>query len=149
MSAPRLDTKVQPDSAEYRARFAHNRALASDPRWAEDPAAQCWLWKDHTSWWEAAEITRTAAEHRPHFIAMCGATYSSEWFWAKIWHCLRTSPDVFEAAHSWVELADWIPSVLAGSVIDPDNHHPTVEGHAYLGTRLAASVRLVHPAMFD
>ena len=27
MSAPRIDTKVQPDSPEYRARFAHNRAL--------------------------------------------------------------------------------------------------------------------------
>ena len=26
--------------------------------------------------------------------------------------------DAFEAAHSWVELADWIPSVLAG-VTDP------------------------------
>lgn len=28
MSAPRLDTKVQPDSPEYQARAAHNRALA-------------------------------------------------------------------------------------------------------------------------
>ncbi|MGT2424802.1 SGNH/GDSL hydrolase family protein [Amnibacterium kyonggiense] len=43
---------------------------------------------------------------------------------------------------------DWIPSRLADSVIDPDNHHPTVEGHAYLGTRLAASVRLLHPTLF-
>ncbi|WP_162850782.1 SGNH/GDSL hydrolase family protein [Amnibacterium kyonggiense] len=44
---------------------------------------------------------------------------------------------------------DWIPSALADAVIDPDNHHPTVEGHAYLGTRLAASVRLLHPTLFD
>ncbi|WP_338505101.1 carboxyl transferase domain-containing protein [Sphingomonas kaistensis] len=28
MSAPRLDTKIQPDSAEFQARAAHNRALA-------------------------------------------------------------------------------------------------------------------------
>jgi L-ribulokinase len=95
-----------------------NRPLALDPRWKNHPAAQCWLWKDHTSHAEAAEITRLAARHRPHFIAKCGNTYSSEWFWAKILHCLRTSPKVFAAAYSWVELADFIPSVLAG-VKDP------------------------------
>lgn len=93
---------------------AANRPLALDPAWRDRLAAQCWLWKDHTSWWEAGEITRLAAQHRPQYIAVCGSTYSSEWFWSKIWHCLRTDPDVFEAAHSWVELADWIPSVLAG-----------------------------------
>ena len=32
---------------------------------------------------------RLAARHRPHFIAKCGSVYSSEWWWAKIWHCLR------------------------------------------------------------
>ena len=51
-------------------------------------------------------------------IARCGNTYSSEWFWSKIWHCFRTAPEVFEAAYSWVELSDWVPSVLCG-VTDP------------------------------
>jgi L-ribulokinase len=59
-----------------------------------------------------------AARHRPQFIAKCGNTYSSEWFWSKILHCRKVAPDVFKAAYSWVELADWIPSVLAG-VEDP------------------------------
>ena len=95
-----------------------NRALASLPKWKKNPAAQCWLWKDHTSWQEAARITELAAKHRPEYIAKCGNTYSSEWFWSKIWHCLKTTPDVFQAAHSWVEMCDWIPSVLCG-VEDP------------------------------
>lgn len=95
-----------------------NRALASLPKWKKNPAAQCWLWKDHTSWQEAARITELAAKHRPEYIAKCGNTYSSEWFWSKIWHCLKTAPDVFQAAHSWVEMCDWIPSVLCG-VEDP------------------------------
>ena len=86
--------------------------------WSDNLAAQCWLWKDHTSWREAARITELAATNRPHFLAKCGGTYSSEWWWAKIWHCLNTEPAVFAAAFSWVELADWIPSVLAG-VTDP------------------------------
>ncbi|QYM79370.1 ribulokinase [Horticoccus luteus] len=94
---------------------AQNRPLALDKKWKKNLHAQCWLWKDHTSVREAARITTAAAEHRPHYIAKCGNTYSSEWFWAKIWHCLNVAPAVFDAAYSWVELADWIPSVLAGA----------------------------------
>jgi len=97
---------------------ADNRALGTLPKWKKNLAAQCWLWKDHTSWQEAARITELAARHRPEYIAKCGNTYSSEWFWSKIWHCLKTAPDVFDTAFSWVELCDWIPSVLAG-INDP------------------------------
>ena len=97
---------------------ASNRALGLLPKWKKNPDAQCWLWKDHTSWQEAARITELAAKHRPEYIAKCGNTYSSEWFWSKIWRCLKTAPDVFEAAYSWVEMCDWIPSVLCG-VDDP------------------------------
>jgi L-ribulokinase len=93
---------------------AANRPLALQPRWRRNLDAQCWLWKDHTSVAEAAEITALAARMRPAYIAKCGNTYSSEWFWSKILHCRRTAPDVFAAAYSWVEMADWIPSVLAG-----------------------------------
>ena len=95
-----------------------NQALGMLPKWRKNLNAQCWLWKDHTSWQEAAKITATAARHRPQFIAKCGNTYSSEWFWSKIWRCLKNDPAVFDAAWSWVELSDWIPSVLAG-VTDP------------------------------
>ena len=95
-----------------------NRPLALSERWKSNLSAQCWLWKDHTGWHEAANITELSARIRPQFIAKCGGTYSSEWFWSKIWHCLNVDPAVFEAAYSWVEIADWIPSVLAG-VTDP------------------------------
>jgi L-ribulokinase len=97
---------------------AQNRPLAFDAKWDENLAAQCWLWKDHTGWSEAAKINELAASRRPQYIAKCGGVYSSEWWWAKIWHCLAVAPDVFDAAFSWVEIADWIPSVLAG-VADP------------------------------
>ena len=95
-----------------------NRPLALDRKWRRNLAAQCWLWKDHTGWREAARITELAARHRPHFIAKCGNTYSSEWWWSKIWHCLAVAPEVFAAAWSWVELSDWVPAILAG-VTDP------------------------------
>ena len=95
-----------------------NRPLAMEKRWRRNLAAQCWLWKDHTSWREAARISEVAAKMRPGYIAKCGNRYSSEWFWSKIWHCLAVAPDVYKAAYSWVELADWVPAMLAG-VRDP------------------------------
>ncbi len=97
---------------------AKNVPIAFQAKFAKQPAALCWLWKDHTAIREAAEITALAAKMRPAYIAKCGNTYSSEWFWSKILHCKRTAPSVFKAAYSWVELADWIPSLLAG-VEDP------------------------------
>ena len=52
---------------------------------------------------------------RPQYLAKCGGIYSSEWFFSKILHCLRTSPEVFDAAYTWVECADWIPAMLTGT----------------------------------
>ncbi|MCS6950092.1 MAG: FGGY family carbohydrate kinase, partial [bacterium] len=93
--------------------------LAFHERFQNNLNAMAWLWKDHTSTEEAVTITETAAKMRPQYLAKCGNSYSSEWFWAKIWHCLNTDPDVFNAAYTWVECADWIPSVLTG------NDHPS------------------------
>ena len=93
---------------------ANAQPLALDPRWSSNLAAHAWLWKDHTSTTEAARITEIAREHAPQYLAPIGGTYSSEWWWSKIWHCRNVAPDVFAAAYSWVELADFIPAVLAG-----------------------------------
>lgn len=92
--------------------------LALLPEFKDNLNAQAWLWKDHTSHAEAAEITALAERIRPHYLAKCGGTYSSEWFWAKILHCLRVDPRVFEAAFSFVELCDWLPALLTG-IEDP------------------------------
>ncbi|MDR2862314.1 MAG: ribulokinase [Puniceicoccales bacterium] len=97
---------------------AQNDPLALDPRFTANLNAQCWLWKDHTGIPEAEAITQTARRLRPNYLAKIGGTYSSEWFWAKIWHCLKTDPAAFDAAFSWVELSDFIPATLAG-VRDP------------------------------
>jgi L-ribulokinase len=94
---------------------AQCRPLALDPRWRDNLAAHAWLWKDHTAAREAAAITDAAREFAPEYLAPIGGTYSSEWFWSKIWHCLNVAPAVFGAAHSWIELADFIPAVLAGA----------------------------------
>ncbi len=81
----------------------------------DNPNAQSWLWKDHTSYAEAAEITALAKKEHPEYLAKCGGTYSSEWFFSKILHCLRVDPKVFDAAYTWVEYCDYIPAVLTGT----------------------------------
>jgi len=81
----------------------------------DNPNAQAWLWKDHTGHAEAAEITELAKKAHPEYLAKCGSTYSSEWFFSKVLHCLRTDPKVFDAAHTWIECCDYIPAVLTGT----------------------------------
>ena len=95
-----VDAKLQP--------------LACQKKFAKNLNAQAWMWKDHSAVAEAEAITALAAKMRPHYLAKCGGTYSSEWFFSKIWHCLKTDPGVFAAAHTWIEIADFIPAVLAG-----------------------------------
>ena len=94
---------------------ADGQPLALTPAFWDDLAAMAWLWKDHTGHEEAAEITALAEKMRPQYLAKCGGRYSSEWFWSKILHCARVAPRVFDAAHSWVEHADWLPAVLTGT----------------------------------
>ncbi len=89
------------------------------PRFEKELDAMAWLWKDHTSHTEAAEITDKASKSKDYYLSKCGGTYSSEWFWSKILHCKRSNPKVFAAAYSWVEQADFIPAFLTGNT-DPD-----------------------------
>ena len=93
---------------------ASGTPLCFDPRFENNPNALFWLWKDHTSAAEARKITEIAADHRPQYLQRCGGAYSSEWYFSKIWHCLNVDPEVFAAAHSWVEMCDYIPALLVG-----------------------------------
>jgi L-ribulokinase len=93
---------------------ASGTPLCMTPRFAGNLNAMAWLWKDHSGMAEAERITAIAAERRPQYLQRCGGTYSSEWFFSKIWHCLNVDPEVFHAAHSWVEFCDYIPALLVG-----------------------------------
>ena len=88
--------------------------LALKDEFKENLNAQAWLWKDHSSIEESKKITKLSAEIRPEYIAKCGGTYSSEWFFSKILHCYNVDRSVFDAAYTWLECSDYIPSALAG-----------------------------------
>ncbi|KAA3607543.1 MAG: ribulokinase [Planctomycetota bacterium] len=93
---------------------ANGVALAMQPEFGQDPMAMAWLWKDHTSYAEAAEITDLALNEGRPYLAKCGGTYSSEWYWSKILRCERQAPKVAAAAYGWVELCDYVPGFLTG-----------------------------------
>lgn len=93
--------------------------LAFRTEFDSNPHAMAWLWKDHTGHAEAAEITELAATGGHPYLSKCGGTYSSEWYWSKILRCARVAPEVFEAAVSWMELADFVPAWATGTLANP------------------------------
>lgn len=88
--------------------------LALLEEFADDPDAMFHLWKDHTASAEADEITKAFASADRDYTAYMGP-YSSEWFWAKMLHTMRKSPQVRRKAHMWVEHCDWMANLLAGT----------------------------------
>ena len=95
--------------------------LSENSKFKDNLNAYVWLWKDHTSYKEAAEITELAKQFRPQYLSKCGGRYSSEWFFSKILHCLRIDTEVFEDAYTWVEICDYIPAYLTGNNNPPEN----------------------------
>lgn len=88
--------------------------LCMRPGMEENPNAMFVLWKDHTGVEEAESINRHAQKFPVHYLQFVGGIYSSEWFWAKLLHILRTDEQVRKHIYSFVEHCDWIPFVLTG-----------------------------------
>jgi L-ribulokinase len=81
-----------------------------------DPDAMFILWKDHTAVKEAALINKLSKSWGGiDYTKYEGGVYSSEWFWSKILHVLRSNRRVREEAWSWVEHCDWMPALLTGN----------------------------------
>ncbi|MCX8013455.1 MAG: FGGY family carbohydrate kinase, partial [Rectinema sp.] len=89
--------------------------LALLPEYEDHPDAMFVLWKDHTATEEADEINRLARQWHTDYTAFEGGVYSSEWFWAKLLHLARRSPELFKIAASALEHCDWMPALLTGA----------------------------------
>lgn len=93
--------------------------LALKPEFSDDPDAMFLLWKDHSSQAEADRINEAAGSwNGTDYRKYEGGIYSSEWFFSKLLHVLRSSEKVRNAAASFVEHCDWIAGELAGKT-DP------------------------------
>jgi len=109
--------------------------LALRPEFSEEPDAMFWLWKDHSSVEEAAEVDAVlsgAGRGGTDYTRYQG-TYSSEWYWAKILHALRGQNGIRGQAVSWVEHSDWIPFLLTGGIRPQEMHrNACAAGHKAL-----------------
>ena len=84
------------------------------PEFADNPNAMFILWKDHTSIEEAEAINNYNRQSNIDYLQYVGGIYSSEWFWAKLLHILKTDEKIRSNIASFVEHCDWIPFVLTG-----------------------------------
>ena len=79
-----------------------------------EPLDDYYLWADHRSWREAAEITAKAHESGLQAIDWCGGVYSSEWGFSKLLHWLRHNPGKRDRLVSAFEHCDYVATVLCG-----------------------------------
>ncbi|MBV9443892.1 MAG: ribulokinase, partial [Acidobacteriaceae bacterium] len=100
------------------------------------PLDDYYLWCDHRSWREAAEITRKAHECRLEAIDWCGGVYSSEWGFSKLLHWLRHNADRRDRLESAFEHCDYVAAVLCGiGDLDQVPRSVCAMGHKWMWNR--------------
>jgi L-ribulokinase len=97
------------------------------------PLDDYYLWCDHRSKSEAAEITELAHREGLKAIEWCGGVYSSEWGFAKLLHWLRRNPEKRKSFASAFEHCDMVAATLCG-ITDPKHVKRSVcaMGHKWL-----------------
>lgn len=96
--------------------------LALLEEFRENENAMFYLWKDHSAYREAEEITEAFSGGDRNYCRYMG-TYSAEWYWAKILHGSRADKRVREKAYAWVEHCDWMVGLLTGNTKPETMYH--------------------------
>jgi L-ribulokinase len=87
------------------------------PEFRADPQAWVKLWKHHGASEEADRILSVAEERGERFLDYYAHTISSEWLMPKVLETIHRSPDVYRAAHTFVEAGDWVTWRLTGRLV--------------------------------
>ena len=93
---------------------AQGLPLCLKPTHAHNPHAWVKLWKHHAAQEEANRITEIARERNEAFLPRYGGRISSEWMFPKIWQILNEAPEIYAAAHRFIEAGDWVTMQLTG-----------------------------------
>jgi L-ribulokinase len=97
------------------------------------PLDDYYLWCDHRSTSEAAEITAAARAAKLPAIDRCGGVYSSEWGFSKLLHWLRHNPDKRARFASAFEHCDFVAGTLCGAKTPRDvKRSACAMGHKWL-----------------
>lgn len=88
--------------------------LCFDPRFESEPHAYVKLWKHHAAQAEADIINDTAKKLGESWIERYGGKVSCEWAEPKIYQIYREKPEVYRAAHRFIEAGDYVSFLLTG-----------------------------------
>jgi L-ribulokinase len=83
-------------------------------RWRERRHAWPKLWKHHSAQPVADRLTEVAFDRDEKFIGRYGGRISSEWYFPKLIELWLEDREVYEAAHGFIEAADWMIWHLTG-----------------------------------
>lgn len=80
----------------------------------DEPHAYVKLWKHHAAQAYANKLNEIAEKRNEKWLANYGGKISSEWAIPKIWQVLDEAPEIYDAADTFIEAADWITWRLTG-----------------------------------
>lgn len=89
--------------------------LSMLPEYAENPDAMFVLWKDHSAAKESEQITA----HADGRLGCVSGQSGPEFYWPKLLHVLRHSPELVKDAYSFLDLCTWLSNLLCGNK-DPE-----------------------------
>lgn len=80
----------------------------------DEPHAYVKLWKHHAAQHLANKLNAIAEERNEPWLKNYGGKISSEWAIPKIWQVLDEAPEIYDAADTFIEAADWVVWQLCG-----------------------------------
>lgn len=80
----------------------------------DEPHAYVKLWKHHAAQHLANRLNVIAEERNEPWLKNYGGKISSEWAIPKIWQVLDEAPEIYDAADTFIEAADWVVWQLSG-----------------------------------
>ncbi len=89
--------------------------LCFQEEYKTNPYAWVKLWKHHGAEPQAKRLTEVARQRKEAFLAFCGEEIYAETMFPKILETYERAPEIYNAADSFIELADWITFYLTGS----------------------------------
>ncbi|MBQ6863443.1 MAG: ribulokinase [Clostridia bacterium] len=80
----------------------------------DEPHAYVKLWKHHAAQAQANKLNEIAESRGEEWLKNYGGKISSEWAIPKIWQVLDEAPEIYDAADTFIEAADWVTWQLCG-----------------------------------
>lgn len=95
---------------------ADGRPLCQQEKFRDVPHAWPKLWKHHAAQPYAERIEEILGREEVEWFPQYGRNVSSEWLFPKLLQVYEEAPEVYAAAHTFLEAADYIPYWLTGNL---------------------------------